>query len=91
MLYYMSKGWVTLIAAKATLIVVPLFIVEWARRLRPVFVRRMLRFAIAAYLGMYAVAVMRSDLIEFGTPPAFAADVAQQETVDSEATMACTR
>lgn len=74
MSYYLSKGWLPLVAIKAMLFVLPVFVLEWCRRSRPVFVHRMLRFAIAVYLGLYVVALIdagiaaRSD--DFELPPA---------------------
>ncbi len=63
MSYYVEQGWDSLIAAKILLVVFPLFIAEWGRRHRPRFVRRMLRFAIAAYIGIYALAFTNTDIM----------------------------
>jgi hypothetical protein len=51
------------IAVKALLLAVPLTIVEIARPRHPRFVRSALRFAIVLYLGIYAVAFLRYDLL----------------------------
>jgi hypothetical protein len=67
MSFYMERSMTLLIAMKIALIAVPIFIVEWARRYHPVFVRRMLRVGIAVYIGMYAVAIARSDIVEIRT------------------------
>jgi hypothetical protein len=63
MSYYMNRGWLPLVVAKATLIIMPLFIAEWARRHRPQFVRTMLRLAIAAYLGLLLTAFINTDML----------------------------
>ena len=56
MSFYLHSGWGPLLLAKLVLVVMPIFIAEWARRYRPVFVRRALQFAIVVYLAAYAVA-----------------------------------
>lgn len=55
MSFYLYKSWVLLVAAKLTLSVLPVFILEWCRRYRPRFVHKMLRLTIATYLGLYLV------------------------------------
>jgi len=40
---------------------VPLALLEWARRRRPFFVRTMLRSAIALYIAFYGVVVWRAN------------------------------
>lgn len=62
MSYYLRYGWLPLIGAKIVLIVSPIFIAEWARRFRTAFVERALRFAIVAYLSLYAVAFMNAGI-----------------------------
>jgi len=68
MSYYLDQGWDKLIGAKILLVVFPLFIAEWGRRHRPQFVRRMLRFAIAAYIGIYALAFTNTDILARSKP-----------------------
>lgn len=63
MAYYLSRGWPALIAAKTTMVALPLFVIEWASRYHPVFARRMLRVGIGVYLGLYVAAVAGSDLV----------------------------
>lgn len=55
MAFYLSYGIGAFIMAKLTLVVLPVFIVEWSRQFRPKFVRSMLRAAIVAYLAAYLV------------------------------------
>lgn len=63
MSFYLDQGWDALIGVKLLLVVFPIFIAEWGRRYRPRFVRRMLRFTIAAYLGIYALAFTNVDIM----------------------------
>jgi hypothetical protein len=56
MSYYLHGGWAPLLLAKLVLVIMPIFIAEWARRYHPVFVRRALQFAIVVYLAAYGVA-----------------------------------
>jgi len=62
MSFYLSNGWETLVGVKILLVALPIFVAEWGRRYRPRFVRRALRFAIAAYLGIYAAALVSADV-----------------------------
>ena len=63
MSFYLEQGWLTLIGAKLTLVIFPIFIAEWGRRYRPAFVRRALRLAIAIYVGVYILAFMNMDVM----------------------------
>ena len=70
MAFYLDHGWVPLVAAKVVLVGFPIFIAEWARRHSPRFVRRMLRFAIAAYIGIYLIALfVDTDTLALGRKP----------------------
>jgi hypothetical protein len=62
MSFYLQSGWPVLIAIKLTLMACPILIAEWARRIHPVFVHRALRFAIVAYLSMYAIAFVNAGI-----------------------------
>ncbi len=55
MSYYLRYGVGTFVLMKLTLVLLPLFVVEWYRQYRPRFVRLMLRTAIFTYLGVYLV------------------------------------
>ena len=58
MAFYLHHGGTpAFIAAKVVLCAPPLFIAEWARRMRPRFVRSMLRLGIIAYLALYGAGV----------------------------------
>lgn len=59
MRFFLLQGVIAFILAKCLLFVGPLVILEWARCQRPVFVRSMLRVAIAGYIGMYGVGVWK--------------------------------
>ena len=48
--FYLEQGLGTMVLAKVTLVACGLFVAEWARRYRPVFVRRAMRLVLAAYL-----------------------------------------
>jgi hypothetical protein len=63
MSFYLDQGWDALIGVKLLLVIFPLFIAEWGRRYRPKFVRRMLRLAIAVYVGVYALAFTNIDIM----------------------------
>lgn len=71
MSFYLHSGWGALIAAKVVLVAMPIFIAEWARRYRPVFVHRALRVAIVAYLSLYVVAFANGAISASGghVPP----------------------
>jgi len=56
--YFWEMGLLAFILAKLFCMVGPLAILEWARRSRPVFVVRALRFAILCYLGAYSIGVL---------------------------------
>lgn len=58
MSFYLQKGWLSLVVAKATLSLLPIFVLEWCRRHRPDFVHGMLRFAIVMYVGLYLAAIL---------------------------------
>ena len=59
MRYFLELGYVAFIIAKAFMFVIPLAILEWARRRQPAFVRGMLRVGIVLYLGSYGAVVWR--------------------------------
>lgn len=63
MSFYLDQGWNALIGVKLLLVIFPIFIAEWGRRYRPRFVRRMLRLAIAMYLGIYVLAFANVDIM----------------------------
>lgn len=66
--FYLQKGVIPFILAKCTMFVLPIAIIEWARRHNPAFVRRMARFAIAAYIGLYVVVVAKENFLH-ALPP----------------------
>ena len=53
MAFYLRYGIGTFVMVKLSLIFLPVFIVEWSKQYRPVFVRNILRGTIAIYLGSY--------------------------------------
>lgn len=53
MSYYLELGVWAFVLVKLLLIVMPLVLAEYSKQFRPVFVRSMLRFAIAAYIVSY--------------------------------------
>lgn len=54
--YLIRDGWMSVIMLKLGITVAVIFIAEWAKAYKPVFVRSMLRFAIIVYIGMYLLA-----------------------------------
>ncbi len=63
MAVFVSQGVLAFIAAKMTLTVMPLGMLEWARKRRPMFVHRALNLVIAAYLFIYVVGVVRVNAV----------------------------
>lgn len=57
--FFLMQGIFAFIVAKLALFTVPIAILEWARRRRPLFVQAMLRLAICGYVGSYALVVWR--------------------------------
>jgi hypothetical protein len=55
MRYYLDIGVGAFVAVKLLLLFMPLFVAEYSKQFRPVFVRFMLRFAIVTYVGTYLV------------------------------------
>lgn len=55
MAYYLQFGVGAFVLAKLALLAFPIFVAEWSKQYRPEFVRSMMRFAIAAYVGIYVV------------------------------------
>ncbi|MCS6829336.1 MAG: DUF5658 family protein [Armatimonadota bacterium] len=66
--FYLQKGVIPFILAKCTMFLFPIAIIEWARRHNPDFVRRMARFAIAAYIGLYVVVVAKENILSVRPP-----------------------
>jgi hypothetical protein len=62
MSYYLDMGIPVFVVAKASLVLLPIFVAEWARRFHPQFVTQSLRVAIAAYLGVYLALFARIDM-----------------------------
>lgn len=65
--HYLSMGPVTFAMMKLVMLCAPLFLLEWARTHRPLFTRRAARFAIAAYLALYCVGVVKLNARYFAT------------------------
>jgi hypothetical protein len=61
MAYYLKQGVSSFVVAKAILCIVPLFLLEYARRHRPKFVTYCMRGLIAAYLGAYVMGVSQMN------------------------------
>ena len=55
MKYYLDIGIGAFVAVKLLLLFMPLFVAEYSKQFRPVFVRFMMRFAIGAYVGTYLI------------------------------------
>jgi len=66
--FYLQKGAVPFILAKCAMFLLPIAIIEWARRHNPDFVRRMARFTIAAYIGLYMVVVAKENILRPAPP-----------------------
>ena len=59
---FLSKGISVFILAKLGLLLTPIALLEWSRRFSPAFVIRACNTAIAAYLCLYAVGVVRANI-----------------------------
>lgn len=68
--YLQSGGTAAFVCVKFVLFLLPLFIAEWARRMRPQFVCGALRTAIAAYVTLYGLGVAQLNQAGKGDPPA---------------------
>ena len=66
--FYLEQGLGTMVLAKITLVASGLFVAEWARRYRPVFVRRGMRLALAAYLVLLG-ATLFLNCVTIPCPP----------------------
>ena len=62
MRYYLGHGVGFFVFAKLVFTAMPIIILEWARRHRPDFVRRVSRLAIAGYVGFYAVMFVKVNV-----------------------------
>lgn len=60
--FYLQFGVGAFVIAKLCLLFAPIFIVEYCRQYRPRFARNMLRMAIIAYLGTYALLFVRYNV-----------------------------
>jgi hypothetical protein len=65
---FMAHGIGCFFVAKTMLFVVPLFSLELFRNKRPLFVRKMLRVCIAAYLVSYCIGVMHVNQARHAPP-----------------------
>src|SRR5262249_19044075 len=57
--HYLELGPIWFALMKMVMLAAPIFLLEWARRRRPVFTRYASRFAVGAYLLMYVVGVAK--------------------------------
>jgi hypothetical protein len=60
--FYLSHGMTPFVMMKLVLTAMPLLILEWARRTRPDFVRRLSRVGIGLYLGAYGFGFLKVNL-----------------------------
>lgn len=85
MSFYLSSGLGMLVGVKVLLVAMPLFVAEWARRHRPQFVHRALRFAIAVYLSVYVIAFMNAGIFASEDKSAGHSNIVEQHSpVESE-------
>ncbi len=64
---FMNRGMMWFVLAKSTLFVGPLFGLEYLRLRKPVFVKRMLRLAIAGYLVTYVLGGVQLNMADQST------------------------
>jgi hypothetical protein len=58
MSYYLSHSVLAFVCAKAALCLVPIFVLEYARRTQPRLVRFAMRTGIAAYVALYCIVLV---------------------------------
>ncbi|HOK52829.1 MAG TPA: DUF5658 family protein [Armatimonadota bacterium] len=63
MAFYLQFGIGAFVIVKLALLFGPVLVAEWSKRFKPVFVRWMMRGAIAAYLGAYLVGFMLVNVV----------------------------
>lgn len=74
---YLRMGEVWFIIAKMTMVVGPVFLLEWARRRKPIFVAWASRVAICSYLALYVLGVSHLNhppmkkAVSSSVPPVF--------------------
>lgn len=81
MSFYVDHGLWALVVAKTSIAALALFIAEWGRRHRPQFVHGVLRFAILAYLGMYVLAFLNTNMLASQQHPEARSDVLLEQCV----------
>src|SRR2546421_431374 len=64
---FLADGMGAFVAAKLGFIVVPLLVLEWARRSRPAFVRKATIAAVAAYAVIYAIGSIQANDVRYPT------------------------
>lgn len=69
MAYFLAYGNTAFILAKTAFLLGPLFILEWARRRNPIFVRRASSAAVLAYVGFYVFGVMSANIAPYFLRP----------------------
>ncbi|HZT44252.1 MAG TPA: DUF5658 family protein [Chthonomonadaceae bacterium] len=62
---YWDMGLGAFVLAKSICVVGPLFILEWARRRKPLLVTWALRVAIVGYLGLYGMGLLRLNDVSY--------------------------
>jgi hypothetical protein len=62
---FLAHGALAFVLAKVAFVALPLGLIEWARRHRPLFVKRAANLAIAAYLTCYIVGVARANSVRY--------------------------
>lgn len=67
--HYLAMGPLMFALMKLIMLAAPIFLLEWARRHRPVFTVRAARFTIAAYLVLYGVGFVKLNAEVFGSKP----------------------
>lgn len=60
--FYLQWGVSAFVIAKLCLLFLPIFVAEWCAQFRPAFTKRMLRFAIVAYVGTYALLFLQHNV-----------------------------
>lgn len=69
--YYLQWGVYAFVLAKLSLLFLPILVAAWCAQFKPLFTKRMLRFAIVAYVGLYALLFLQHNV------PALMADAAE--------------
>ena len=77
--FYLQWGVCAFVAAKLGLLFFPILVAAWCAQFQPVFTKKMLRFAIVAYVGLYGLLFLHHNV------PVLLADVSSPRIAATQA------